>query len=362
MPVALGFASPWLLPLVALGLLVAMTLAVRALRQRKTALRRYQGAARQSLLSGRPMAARTRELLYLGALVALGVAAARPQVGSHPALLTRSGTDLVVAFDVSLSMAAQDTPPSRLEQARRELEALLDRLQGDRVGLVTFAGSAAVRFPLTTDIVAARMVVQDVGLKDGGLQTLAPGNGVAAGLQQAGTVFAADQTRSRTVLLISDGEDVDDDTLTAARTLAQSGIVVSALTVGHDTPVTLYETDPRTGQQTARIDATTNGPLTSAANPRAMQQLATSGDGSAYDGNDAAAPAQIADAIARLQKTPLASGTGDVPIERFQLLAAIALALLLLGWLLPLRLRRPSLPRWWRIRPRAAAERRTGDL
>src|SRR5215510_5376712 len=118
---------------------------------------RWQRAARARFLN--PEAAPARRLrtrvkagMALAGLALLVIAVARPHLGFTEPTAGRVGSDIVVALDVSLSMAANDIQPTRLDRAKAELSALLDRIEGDRVGLVVFAGAAAVRFPLTTDV------------------------------------------------------------------------------------------------------------------------------------------------------------------------------------------------------------------
>src|SRR5439155_15778560 len=115
--------------------------------------------------------------VFLAAAIAVAaVAAARPQWGQEPAAFRREGIDVVVAMDVSLSMLARDVEPSRIERSKAEVDRLFGSLRGDRVGLVTFAGSALVRFPLTTDIDVASQVVGTTVVEDPRNSSLGPGS------------------------------------------------------------------------------------------------------------------------------------------------------------------------------------------
>ncbi len=210
---AIRLAAPqrlWLLAAVAL----LGALAVRSLLRRRRALREACGAlagrmAPEANLS-RPAA---RLSLSLSGLALLAVALAQPQCGTRTELSSRYGADVVVVLDVSRSMEARDVRPSRLERARLEVGALLERLKGDRVGVVVFAGEAFVQCPLTTDYEAARLFLRSVG----------PGSVPQQGTALANALLGAKElldgaergSRSRVVLLVSDGEDHDGKVLDA---------------------------------------------------------------------------------------------------------------------------------------------------
>lgn len=327
----MALASPYLLVCLVVAAFTAIVYAWTFAR-RRAAEAAYSGRGSlrtASWSSGRRL---LKAALVVSALACLGLAIARPQVGTRRQLLQREGTDIIIALDVSLSMTARDAPPTRLDRARGAIGALLDHLQGDRIGLVTFAGSAALRFPLTTDLDAARAVVNSLGYKDGGLQA---GTTVATALRQATEGFANDRTRSKILLLVSDGDTLGDDAASAASFVRSEGITLDTLGVGATSPVPVYVVNPRTLQLEPRIDPATGQPLLTAADPKALQQLAAENHGRFYNVNTDDFAVQLADEVGRLQKTRFDSGEGDLPIERFQVLVAIAILLLLIEFVLP---------------------------
>ncbi len=352
----LGLGAPQLLPLVLLAA-AAAALYLWVARRRLRDERRYRGSGVASLraASTSPFRQIARAALIVAAVAVLALAAARPQIGTRRTLFQRQGTDVLIALDVSLSMSATDVQPSRLDRAKAAISALINHLQGDRVGVVTFAGSAGLRSPLTQDTEAANAVVQSVSFKDGGLQA---GTSIGAALRQASDGFTNDQTRSKTVVLFSDGEDLGDDAAQAAQFVQSEGITLDTVGVGLPQPSPVLAPNPRTGQLEPRKDPATGGDLLTTADPAALQQLAAQNHGHYYNGNNDDFAVQIADEISRLQKTRFASGEGDVPIERFQILAALGLALLLLEMLTPAgrgRGRRFALPAPLQRRRAAAA-------
>jgi len=227
---ALRLADPGALRLLLAVLLLAL-LGALALVRRRRALARAAGASAPRLA---PAANRTRPAARLGlsllGLALLAVALSRPQCGTRSEIARRYGVDLVVVLDASRSMLAEDVRPDRLARAKLELGALLDGLAGDRVGLVVFAGEAFVACPLTTDYAAARLFLRSVEPDALPRQ----GTALAQALERAREALDLPEgaARARVVLVVSDGEDHEGGTASAARALADAGVRIFALAVG----------------------------------------------------------------------------------------------------------------------------------
>ncbi|HEX9750812.1 MAG TPA: VWA domain-containing protein [candidate division Zixibacteria bacterium] len=157
-------------------------------------------------------------------------AVASPQWGASAVMLQRRGLDIVVALDVSRSMLASDVKPNRLDRAKREIVEIFNRLSGDRIGLVVFAGDAYVQFPLTIDAAAARMLLDAVDSRSAGR----PGTILDVAIRKAVAMFETDERKFKVLVLISDGEGLEGDPLAAAREAAQTGVRI--YTVGIGTP------------------------------------------------------------------------------------------------------------------------------
>lgn len=218
---------PWML---AGPALIALFLADLAWRNR--AIRRYAGAATAARMvpgvsTWRPTA---RFLLLRHALSLAVIALAGPQFGSHPVEVKAKGIDLVLAVDVSNSMECEDLRPSRMEAARRAIEQLIQRMRGDRLGIVVFAGEAYVQLPITGDRGAARLFAQTIGTGNVNVQ----GTAIAAAIDLAARSFDTESPASKAIIVITDGEDHEGDAIEAAQRAQQAGIVVH--TVGMGTP------------------------------------------------------------------------------------------------------------------------------
>lgn len=219
----------------ALLLLGALPLALGLLwfaeRRLRARLDRF-GAAAHRLVEGRsPGRRRLREALLLLAALFLVTAAARPQWGREEREVTLAGVDVVLAIDTSFSMDARDVAPSRMERARYIAASLLERLAGNRVGIVAFSGTAFTSCPLTPDLGAARTLL--AGVATGAVES--PGTNLAAMMEEAVRAFEREGSAARVVVLLTDGQQ-DDLRLTPVAEVAgaanAAGITVLAVGVG----------------------------------------------------------------------------------------------------------------------------------
>lgn len=167
-------------------------------------------------------------ILLLLAFALLIIAAAGPKMGTKLGNVKRKGVELVIALDVSNSMLAQDIKPSRLERAKQSISQLIDQLHNDRFGLIVFAGESYVQLPMTTDYTAAKMILGTLNTQ------IVPTQGTAIGsaIETASRSFTSDQGKNRAIIIISDGENHEDDALEASKTAYEKGIVVHTIGMG----------------------------------------------------------------------------------------------------------------------------------
>jgi Ca-activated chloride channel family protein len=166
--------------------------------------------------------------LRLGALVLLAVGAAGPQWGREAVRRQSQGSDLVFVLDVSASMEARDVPPSRLEEARREAAALLERVPGSRVGVVAFSGDAVRLCPLTLDHGAVRLALETIG--SGTVSE--PGSDLGRALRAGLRLLAPGRREEQAMVVWTDGEDLEGRAREALADLRRQGLRVHVVGVG----------------------------------------------------------------------------------------------------------------------------------
>ncbi len=156
------------------------------------------------------------------------VGLARPQTGAKLSEHRARGAEIIVALDVSNSMLAQDYSPNRLERAKLSIARLTEKLQDDRIGLVLFAGTSFVQLPVTTDYVSAKMFLGNIDTGSIPVQGTAIGDAIRLSIKS----FSAQSEKSRVIIVISDGENHEDDPVEAAAQAAELGIKVYTIGVG----------------------------------------------------------------------------------------------------------------------------------
>ena len=158
----------------------------------------------------------------------LVIALSRPQIGAKLKEHQTNGAEIMIALDVSNSMLAEDYTPNRLERAKLAISRLVDKLRDDRIGLIVFAGNSFVQLPITTDYVSAKMFLRSISTGSVPIQGTAIGEAINTSIRS----FSAQSEKSRAIIVITDGENHEDDPVAAAKQAAEMGIRVFAIGVG----------------------------------------------------------------------------------------------------------------------------------
>jgi Ca-activated chloride channel family protein len=172
---------------------------------------------------------RTKVVILLVALMLLSVVLARLQFGTHLELLKREGLDIVVAVDVSNSMLAQDMNPNRLQKAKQEIQGIIDRLKGDRIAIVAFAGQAFIQCPLTLDYSAARFLLNAIDNTSVSVQ----GTSLTSAIEMATKAFNQKEKKHKVMLLLTDGEDHKGGVEPMADEARKQGIKIYTVGIGN---------------------------------------------------------------------------------------------------------------------------------
>ncbi|MDO9446278.1 MAG: VWA domain-containing protein, partial [Dehalococcoidia bacterium] len=264
--------------------------------------------------------------LVVLATALLVLAAARPQWGRADAEVVQRGIDLVIVLDVSRSMLAEDIVPSRAGAAALGIEAMLTHLTGNRVGLVTFAGTAFERSPLTLDLDAVSSLVlrsqQEAPL-------VRPGTNLGGALNTALNALTVDDpAQAQAILLVTDGEEIEGDVQDAIKGAQDKGVRVYTVFAATDTPTSLPATSGGQDVTTAKRDA--------------LRRIA---DETGGELRDVSSIPGLAVEFRRLRQTQFEAATEQQPIDRFSWFLGAAVALLAADLAIgeASRLRRPRL-------------------
>lgn len=245
---------------------------------------------------------------------------------------TTSGIEVMICMDVSNSMLASSTDDpkgvSRLQRSKFILEKLIDRLDDDKVGLIVFAGEAYTQLPITSDFVSAKMFVN-------GLSTdMVPTQGTAIGtaIDMAMTSFTPESDFQKAIIIITDGENFEDDAIGEAKRAAESGIEVDVIGVGSGKGAPI----PLNPNHTEYMKDFNGNQVTTALNEQMAREIAKAGDGEYFQGSSNAVVSDLVSKLDELSKTEYIRKKASNPAdELFPLAALIALILLVVDGLLP---------------------------
>ncbi len=215
------------------------------------------------------------------ALLLVILSVANPQVGSKIEEVKQVGIDVYICLDVSLSMTAQDIKPNRLEKAKYEISKLIQKLQGDRIGLVVFAGDAFVQFPLTSDYSAANLFLSAVSTST----VPQPGTAIASAIDLAARSFRKDDPTKKAIIVITDGEDHEGDVDQAVNDASSKGIVIYTIGFGSTAGVPIPVYDASGNQIGYKKDSQGNIVLTKL-DEATLQDIAQKGNGKYYLGSN----------------------------------------------------------------------------
>lgn len=265
-----------------------------------------------------------RTLLYSLAFFFFVIGLARPQIGAKLKEHQTKGAEIMIVLDVSNSMLAEDYSPNRLERAKLAISRLSDKLQGDRLGLVIFAGTSFVQLPITTDYVSAKMFLNSISTSSIPVQGTAIGEAISTAVKS----FSAQSEHSRAIIVITDGENHEDDPVEAASVAAEAGVKVYTIGVGspEGQPV------PVDGELLKDKDGNI---VVSKLDEETLVEIAKAGDGAyVHAGNDEFGLSPIIDDIQNLEDEQFSSVIFEEYDEQFMYFLAIALALFVLEMLI----------------------------
>lgn len=265
-----------------------------------------------------------RIVLFCLAFSCFAVGLSRPLLGAKLAERETKGAEIMVCLDVSNSMLAQDYSPDRLSRAKLAISRLTDKLQGDRIGLIIFAGSSFVQLPITADYVSAKMFLNSISTESVPVQ----GTAIGEAILTAAKSFSLQSEKSRAIIVITDGENHEDDAVDAAKQVAELGIKVYTIGVGslQGQPI------PRNGDLMKDKDGNI---VVTRLDEVTLQQVAAAGNGAyVHAGNEEFGLNPIIDEIRRLEDEKFQSVVFEDFDEQFMYFFGAALLLFVIEMLI----------------------------
>lgn len=211
--------------------------------------------------------------LVFMAMLLLFVGICGPLIGSRLEEVKRKGSDIIIALDVSNSMLASDIKPSRLERSKQAISRLIDRLEGDRIGIVVFAGEAYVQLPITTDYGAAKMFISTINTQ----MLPTQGTAIGAAIDLSRDSFTDTTKKHSAIVVITDGENHEDDAIKSAKEAADAGIKVFTIGMGSPEggPIPIYSNGAVVGFKQDNAGNT----IVTKLNPVMLNEVAGAGNG-----------------------------------------------------------------------------------
>ncbi|MBN2166293.1 MAG: VWA domain-containing protein [Marinilabiliaceae bacterium] len=261
--------------------------------------------------------------LLMLALTILILMIAQPQFGSKLETVKRKGIEIMIALDVSNSMNAQDIEPSRLERAKQAIAQMVDKMSNDKIGIIVFAGQAYTQLPITTDYPSAKMFLNTINTG------LVPTQGTAIGLaiNRAMVSFSQEEEINRAIIVITDGENHEDDAIAAATKAYEKGIKVYTVGMGlpNGAPIPINPQKPSDFMKDRQGNV-----VISKLNEGMLQQIAMAANGNYIPANNIRNGInKLIEELGELEKKEIEAKIYTDYDDQFPYLAAIVLILLL---------------------------------
>lgn len=282
---------------------------------------------------------RTKLTLIVVVLSLAILAMAHPQLGEKRETVKRTGIDIIVALDTSASMLAEDIKPDRLAAAKREIRGLINGLDGDRIGLLAFAGTSAMLCPLTLDYGAALMILGEIDTD----MVSVPGSNLADAIQKAQESFVKGEQQYKVLVIITDGQNTVGDPVAAARQVyEQDNIRVFCIGLGSEGGAPIPMRNER-GELTGYKKDSQGNLVLSQLDESVLKQIVSVSEGVYYQASQSLDELDIIyEEVRSMEEKELKSQMFVQHIERFQWLLVPALILLMLEFAMPESRRRKS--------------------
>ena len=272
-----------------------------------------------------------KDIITVLIFILLIIALSNPQIGTKMEEVKKEGVDLMIAIDLSNSMMAEDIQPNRLERAKQAISKLVDKLEGDRIGLIVFAGEAYVQLPITTDYSAAKLFLSTVNT------SIIPAQGteIAKAIDLSIESFDMENGQDKAIIIITDGETHDEKAIESAKKAKELGVIIHTLGMGLNkgVPIPLYN---KYGKKADEYRKDREGKIViTKLNEALLQEIANAGKGIYIRANNSRSGlTTLLTEINKMEKKKIGTMVFTQYKDRFQLFVALALILLFLDLIL----------------------------
>jgi Ca-activated chloride channel family protein len=263
--------------------------------------------------------------VFCVALFFLIISLANPKMGTKLETVKREGVDIVFALDVSKSMVAEDIAPNRMEKAKQIITKVIENLGSDRIGIIIYAGSSYPLLPITTDYAAAKMFLQNANTEMVSNQ----GTAINDAIERALSYYDNDEQTNRFLVIVSDGEDHEENTLELAKEAAEKGIKIYTVGIGtaKGGPIPIKEN----GRVVAYKKNNEGAVVVTQLNEQILREIANVGNGKYIDGNKTQETIEtIKEVLEKAEKNEFETKQFSDYEDQFQWFVGIGLLLLII--------------------------------
>ncbi len=257
-------------------------------------------------------------VMILIALMFVIIGVAGPQFGSKLQQIKKQGVELIVVLDVSNSMLAQDIKPNRLEKAKMAISRMVEKLSDDKVGMIVFAGNAYVQLPITTDYSSAKLFLSNINTDIVPVQ----GTAIGAAIDLAAKSFTPETETSKAIIVITDGENHQDDAVAAARVAHEKGITIHTIGMGLEQGAPI----PEKGNPGQFMKDGSGNVVVSKLDEQTLQEIAKAGEGMyVRASNTDVGLSRLLDEVGKMEKSILEEKVYTDYAEKYQYFILIGL-------------------------------------
>ena len=266
-------------------------------------------------------------VMILIALMFVIIGVAGPQFGSKLQQVKKQGVELMVVLDVSNSMLAQDIKPNRLEKAKMAISRMVEKLSDDKVGMIVFAGNAYVQLPITTDYSSAKLFLSNINTDIVPVQ----GTAIGAAIDLAAKSFTPETETSKAIIVITDGENHQDDAVAAARVAHEKGITIHTIGMGLEQGAPI----PEKGNPGQFMKDGSGNVVVSKLDEQTLQEIAKAGEGMyVRASNTDVGLSRLLDEVGKMEKSILEEKVYTDYAEKYQYFILIGLFFIFLEFMI----------------------------